>query len=241
MMNRLLPIVVLAAACRAPDSDKTGFRIPEDTAAEPDTAVDAEPVTATIRILDPTNGQGMSGISLTGSGVAATTDASGQADAEISGMSDFEFLLEGEGVLDHVLYGEAQDEDFSLITYVGTEAMSEMVLQMLNLSVSPQSGMLVVGVDTTSWAPVVGAEVRILGQQGTAFVIGSTGMPALGQSIPSGGMGMVSFAGLVQGEVEVEVTAPAGFECAPHPGGAYTQVPIYERTVTVVSVQCTAG
>ena len=95
------------------------------------------------------------------------------------------------------------------------------------------------GVDYTNWAPVAGAEVVLSDESAVAFVLANNGMPSLSNTVPAGGMGMVSFVNVAAGEVSVSVTPPEGVSCHPHPSGqSYDSTPVQSGTVTVVSLQC---
>ena len=119
---------------------------------------------------------------------------------------------------------------------------SNTVLGMLGLSWQSEAGMVVVGADYADWSAVSGAQISVSDSDAQAFVLGAGGMPALGDTIPAGGMGMVSFANVRVGEVSVELTPPDGVSCAPHPGGGgYMTVPVEADTVTVISYRCEGG
>lgn len=236
-MRHPLTFLVLLAACSTSTES-----LQQDSAEENRDTGEApisSPVTASIQVLNPMTGGGMKGIDISGGLEEARTQTGGVADVPVSAGERFELLLESEKILDHLLVGTAGDEDFELITFAGTPSTSEAVLNMLGLTWAPETGMVVVGVDYTNWAPVVGAEVNLSEESAEAFVLANNGMPSLSNTVPAGGMGMVSFVNVAEGPVSVSVTPPEGVTCSPHPSGQnYDSVPVESGKVTVVSLQC---
>jgi hypothetical protein len=233
-MRQKIWILAVIAGCsgtRATDTAAGGDDT-EGTAPDPT-------VMASIQVLDPMDGGGWMGITVTGGADDVQTESGGVADVEVTAEESFSLALTADGILDHVLYGTAGAEDFELITFAGSPSTSSSVLGMLGLSWQPDAGMVVVGADYDDWSAVAGAQVSVSDSDAQAFVLGAGGMPALGDTIPTGGMGMVSFANIRVGEVTVELTPPDGVSCAPHPGGeGYGSVPVLAETVTVISYRC---
>ena len=215
---------------------------------EPDSAADtaetgeaqaAPEVLATVRVLNPMTGSGMKGIAISGGSEEVKTQTGGTAEVLIQANEPFGLRLESEKILDHLLFGTAGDDNFDLITFAGTPSTSDAVLGMLGLAWESETGMVVVGVDYSNWAPVSGAQVSLSADTAPAFVLASNGMPSLSDTVPENGMGMVSFVNVPAGEVSVEVLAPIGVTCSPYPSGEnYDTVPVESSVVTVVSVQC---
>ena len=204
-----------------------------DTGEIEQTAVDAS-----IRVLEPTMGDAMMGVAVSGGQEASETDEDGLANVSVWANTEFELWLQSDAIMDHVLVGTTGEESFELITFAGSQNITDMVFNMLGISWQDQAGILVVGVDYPDWSPVAGAEVSVGDSNSEAFVLAG-GMPSLGNSIPSNGMGMVSFANVREGTTSVTVTPPEGVSCAPYPGGEnYEVVPVYSSVVTVVSVRC---
>ena len=226
-------IGVLMVGCSGTASDEDSGLSTTDSGE-----IEQVPVVASIRVLEPTMGDAMMGVSVSGGISDAETDEDGLATVEVWSNTGFELALQSDAILDHVMVGTAAEESFELITFAGSQNMTDMVFNMLGISWQEQAGILVVGVDYSDWSPVAGAEVSVDDANAEAFVLAG-GMPSLGNSIPSNGMGMVSFANVGEGMVSVTVNPPDGVSCAPYPGGeSYDAVPIYASVVTVVSLRC---
>ena len=226
-----LPTLLAACAGSTEDTAHTG--------SDSGGSVEPTQVLASIQVLDPMDGGGWMGIDVTGGSVDVQTEAGGHAEVEVEAERPFSLGLSADGILDHLLYGTAGTEDFELITFAGSPSTSNTVLGMLGLSWQSEAGMLVIGADYADWSAVAGAQVTISDGDAQPFVLGAGGMPALGDTIPENGMGMVSFANVRVGEVSVTLSPPDGVSCAPHPGGDdYPSVPVSAETVTVISYRC---
>ena len=236
-MRLSLACFSVLAACNTPapsEGQDSGGPLGDSGISEP-----AAPVTATIQVLNPMTGGGMKGIAISGGLEDVSTQTGGAAEVFVAADEAFELLLESDKILDHLLVGTAGSQDFELITFAGTPSTSEAVLGMLGISWAPETGMVVIGVDYSNWAPVVGAQVTLSDSNAESFVLAGNGMPSLSDTIPSGGMGMVSFVNVPAGEVSVEVLPPEGVTCRPHPGGShYDAIPVEPGKVTVASLQC---
>ena len=236
-MRLSLACFSVLAACNTPapsEGQDSGGPLGDSGISEP-----AAPVTATIQVLNPMTGGGMKELR---SRAASRTSARRLEEPprySSPPTRPSELLLESDKILDHLLVGTAGSQDFELITFAGTPSTSEAVLGMLGISWAPETGMVVIGVDYSNWAPVVGAQVTLSDSNAESFVLAGNGMPSLSDTIPSGGMGMVSFVNVPAGEVSVEVLPPEGVTCRPHPGGShYDAIPVEPGKVTVASLQC---
>ncbi len=198
-----------------------------------------EPVLATLDLRNAVTGAGAQGLEVGFPDGAVTTGADGLAAGEIPAWGSFELTVSGEGYVDHVVFGPAGDEDFGFITYVASQAITTQVLAMLGSSWDAGTGFVVVGVDyAADLSPVEGATVSLSADHGEPFVFAGSS-PALGSTIPSGGMGFVSFPSVALGDSEVTVEPPNGVSCVAHPsGGVMPPVPVLADTVTVLAFHC---
>ena len=206
-----------------------------DTSAE---TTESSVVEATFTALDPSTGAGVSGLSVMGADASEITDDDGQATISVEADATFEVRIEGDGLLNHVLVGPAGEEPFNYISFVSTESLYDTVLSMMGLEQQPDTGIVVVGVDYDDLSPVVGAKVSIGNEHDPAFTLGSTG-PQVGDTIPEGAMGMVSFPNVRLGESSVLVEPPDGVLCTAFPGGGQMPYfPVMQKFVTVVQFHC---
>lgn len=209
---------------------------PADQGADPSDMIlpDSEPaadggaggVQATFRLINPATGQGFSGVNVTGPANSSTTDATGRATVSVM-PGVYEVSLEGPGARTHRVWGAAGQSDFEQITYMSPDMITGFVFQSLGLTDDPSMGILVVGLDTPSLAPAVGATASIEGEHGTPFVFAGN-RPTSGQAIPMGGQGFVTFPNVTPGTVRINTTYPNG-TCAAFP--AETD----DRTVEVIA------
>ncbi len=229
MILRLLPALALVGCVAIPMD--SGFRVPHDT-QPPD------PVQATLVLLSATTGSGVADLQVDFADQTVSTASDGKAEGEVASGAPFELPVRGDDYVDHLIFGPAGDNDFSVITYVATESITTQVLNMLGLSWAPGTGFVVVGVDYTDLSPVEGATVSLGASHGQPFVFAS-GYPSPGSVIPPGGMGFVSFPSVEAGTTSVTVQPPGGVSCGAHPsGGEMPAVPVLADTVTVVTYRC---
>ena len=88
------------------------------------------------------------------------------------------------------------------------------------------TGVLVVGIDYDDLSAAAGASASIGAAHDNPWVIGGMG-PAFGNTIPTGGMGMVAFPGVAPGDVSVDVVPPQDASCTAFPGnGEMPEVPV---------------
>ena len=128
-----------------------------------DMSMDALPIQATVRVINPARGSGFSGVTVRSELGEATTDDRGSATVEIA-VGKYELELMAPNARVHRVSGTAQ-EDFEQITYLSPDNITSFVFGSLGLSVDPERGILVVGLDTPSLAPALGgsgAEVALL-------------------------------------------------------------------------------
>ena len=116
------------------------------------------------------------------------------------------------------------------------EMITGFVFGQLGLMDQETKGILVVGLDTPTLAPAVGASAQIDVESDTPFVFaGST--PTGGQEIPSTGQGFVTFPNVTPGEVNIE-TSMANGGCRIFPAEDGVTVTVKAGEVSVVAYTC---
>lgn len=251
MIERLLSLglaVSLCVACGPENTNEGGVL----QLAGPDMAQDATDaavvdvalpvdasstsVQATVRIVNPATGQGFSGVMVTGPSDTATTDGSGRATVGVD-PGAYQISLAAPGARVHRVWGVAGEADFEQITYVSPDMITGFVFGSLGLTDDTTKGILVVGLDTPTLAPAVGAEADIDGVHGTPFVFAGS-RPAAGKVIPMGGQGFVTFPNVDPGMVNITTNYPDG-TCAVFPAETdHDSVEIIGGEVTVIAFTC---
>lgn len=232
MRNLKLLVLLSMGACEKSSSNDSSST---DTGTE---SVESNQVQATFTALDPSTGSGIDGLNVTVGENVLVTDATGQSTVELEADTTFEVRIEGEGFLNHLMVGPAGTNDFNYISFVSSESLYESVLSMMSLVEQPDTGIVVVGVDYDDLSPVVGAKVSIGNEHDPAFTL-SSGGPQVGDIIPEGAMGMVSFPNVKPGESSVLVEPPDGVLCSAFPGGGQMPYfPVMQKFVTVVQFRC---
>ncbi len=229
-MHLAFPLLALLAC--TPD--------PADTAPDTEDSAPPEPetVAADIVLLSATSGTGASGLEVGFPAGDVETEADGSAVGEVEAQAAFSLPIRGEGYVEHLAFGPAGTEDFSFVTFVATESITNQVLGYLGTSWDEGTGFVVVGVDYQDLSAVEGATVSLGAGHGEAFVFGAS-LPSAGQTIPEGGMGAVSFPSVEPGETTVTVEPPEGVTCQAHPGGGdMPLVPVLADTVTIAIFSC---
>lgn len=212
---------------------------PPDTAPPVLDTQPPEPIVANLVLYNAATATGAQGLTVEFPSGPVTTAADGKAAGEIPVGLPFSLAVHGDGYLDHLVFGPAGSEDFSFITYVASQAITSQVLAMLGISWDTGTGFVVVGVDyAADLSPVVGATVSLGAAHGDPFVFAGA-YPALGATIPTGGMGFVSFPSVAVGSTSVTITPPDGVTCVAHPGGEeMPDAPVEADTVTVLAFHC---
>jgi hypothetical protein len=197
------------------------------------------PVLAQLMLYNAATATGAQGLTVQFPDGPVTTEADGKASGEVPAQQAFELSVQGDGYLDHLVFGPAGIADFTFITYVASQAITNQVLSMLGIGWDAGTGFVVVGVDyAADLSPVEGATVSLGSAHGEPFVFAGA-YPSLSDTIPVGGMGFVSFPSVATGSTSVTVQPPDGVSCVAHPGGAeMPDLPVVLDTVTVVAFHC---
>ena len=209
---------------------ETDLSIPESDGGALDT------VMATLRVINPGTGQGFSGVTVSGPNGEAVTDASGQASIAVP-VGAYRVQLDVTGARTHEVWGIAGDFSFQQITYLSSDMITGFVFGSLGLSDNPDKGILVVGLDTPTLAPAVGAEATIDAASDTPFVFAGI-QPSAGNVIPAGGQGFVTFPNVEPGAVRINAEYDQG-ECRVFPAETeLMDVEVIAGQVTVVAFTC---
>ena len=236
---RFFLLGMLATGCgeKTPDSDTPALP-GSDNDLIGDTG-SIETIEATVRILSATSGAGVSDVAVqTTNGESETTSTDGTAMLHVDADSTFALSVQGEGAIDHLLFGPTADADFEFITFLATESLLGTVNSYLGTTTTPDTGIVVVGIDYDDLSPAVGATASLDSGHDGPWVLGST-LPAIDDTVPAGGMGMVAFPNVAPGDVSVSVVPPAGASCTAFPGGGeMPRVPVLMNQVTVVAFHC---
>ena len=115
--------------------------------------------------------------------------------------------------------------------------MTTGVFGSLGLADDPTRGTVVVGLDTPSLAPAVGASASLSSASDAAFIFAGF-TPQAGSTIPAGGQSFVTFPNVEAGPTTITALFPGG-SCAPFPAEAGDpQVVVHPGEVSVVAYIC---
>ncbi len=224
------------------DSGAIGDGNPSNNPTSDDTAAGdpGDSINATMMIRNAMDGTGLEGIAVEAqSGDTALTAADGSATLPINAGGTFQFRVVDDGALEHLVFGPTGEEDFIYMTFLATEAMLQQVNTTLGTISTPETGMIVVGIDYDDLSPAAGATASIGSSHDLSWVFGSSG-PAFGNTIPStGGLGVVVFPNVPPGQAGVTITPPPGATCSAFPGGGQMpKAPVLMNHITVVTFHC---
>ena len=223
------------------DTGAIGDGNPSNNPASDDTATgQGNTVNATLMVLDAMDGSGLAGIEIEApTNETALTATDGSATFSIDSGGTFQFRVQGDSVLEHLIFGPTGNEDFVYMTFLATENLLQQVTTTLGATTAPETGMIVVGIDYDDLSPAAGATASIGSSHDLSWVFASSG-PAYGNTIPStAGLGVVVFPNVPPGQVGVTITPPPGATCSAFPGGGQMpNVPVWMNHVTVVTFHC---
>jgi len=198
-------------------------------------AVETPSLAATIRVLNPARGSGFAGVTVRSSEGEAVTDSSGRATVNIPAGA-YEIELIAPGARTHRVFGVAE-QDFEQITYLSPDNITTFVFSSLGLAADSASGILVVGLDTPSLAPAVGASADIDAPSDNPFVfVGASAAP--GSTIVANAQGFVTFPNVEPGDVSISPSFDAG-ACLVFPSETSDrQVTVRANEVSVIAFTC---
>ena len=206
-----------------------------DVASGPEVTVPVE-TAMTVQLINAATGGAYSGVSVSTGAQQEVTNASGQASVVVT-EGAYRVTLEASDARAHHLFGVAGDAAFTQISYMSPDSVTLGVFGAVGLVDDPARGTLVVGLDTPSLAPAVGASAAIDSASDPAFIFAGFA-PQPGATIPAGGQSFVTFPNVTAGPVEVSASLPGG-ACLPFPArSGDPQIEVYPGEVSVVAYIC---
>ena len=213
-----------------------------DTAAAPSDVTEdagAPPLaetSLTVQLVNAATGGAYKGVFVTAGDQQALTDASGTASVLVP-EGAYHVALDPPDARIHTLYGVAGTEGFVQTSYVSPDSVTTGVFGSLGLADDPTRGTVVVGLDTPSLAPAVGASASLSSASDAAFIFAGFA-PQSGSTIPAGGQSFVTFPNVEAGPTTITALFPGG-SCAPFPAEAGDpQVTVHPGEVSVVAYIC---
>jgi len=236
-MRTLSHWTLLAFLISCTGSDKEGTDSGGDNPDSQDT--DDDTVQATVMVLDPMDGTGLEGVEVEAStGLTETTDGEGATSFQIPSGGTFQFSLQQNGAIDHLVFGPTGTEDFTYLSLLITESMLATVNETLGTPQEDNTGLLMAIIEYDDLHAVVGARASIGVEHGESWTM-IDAAPTLGDTVPEGGRGVVIFPNISPGETSVTVTPPDGVACAAFPGGGQMpNPPVFMNHVTIVTFRC---
>ena len=197
-------------------------------------------VSASIRVVDPSGGNGATGVTVSSEYSEALSDETGVGAVVVLPSTSYEIALSIEGTRTLRVFGIASDTSFEQITYMSPEMITSFVYNSLGLTDDPEKGILVVGLDLPNLAPAVGASAAINLTSDAAFVFAGFSATQT-NTIPAGGQGFVTFPNVEPGLAQITVSYPEGAcQVFPAEAGAL-DVPVAAGEVSVIAYTCRAG
>lgn len=228
----------------SPPNENTSGEIGSGSGGMPSTAMEDcsnrfpdGTVAATLRILNPgLFGAGYSGVNVTSECGTSQTDANGLATVDIS-QGAYAIGLTVGGARKHTVYGVSGPTPFTQITYMSPDFITSSVFGQLNILDDPAKGIVVIGLDTPSLAPAVGASATISGDSGEPFTfVGNS--PTLTNTIAPNGQGFLTFPNVTPGQIRVETSFPNG-SCSVFPSeDGEVDVTVAAGEVSVIAYTC---
>ena len=170
--------------------------------------------TLTVQLVNAATGAPYAGVSVSAADQHATTDASGMASVMVP-QGPYHVALDPPDARTHNLYGVAGAQDFVQTSYVSPDSITAGVFGSLGLTDDATRGIVVVGLDTPTLAPAVGASAALSSASDAPFIFAGF-TPTLGSTIPATGQSFVTFPNVEAGPTTVTALFPEG-SCAPYP------------------------
>ena len=206
-----------------------------DAPAGPEVTPPVE-TTMTVQIINAATGGAYSGVSVSTGEQQEVTSPSGQASVVVT-EGAYRVTLEASDARAHHLFGVAGEAAFTQTSYMSPDSVTLGVFGALGLVDDPTRGTLVVGLDTPTLAPAVGASAAIDSASDPAFIFAGFA-PQSGATIPAGGQSFVTFPNVAAGPVNVSASLPAG-ACLPFPAlSGDPGIEVYPGEVSVVAFIC---
>lgn len=197
------------------------------------------PIDATLRLLSVNNGSPISGISVSSGDSIDTTSDDGRATVSVSSNDTYILRTTDADSMDHLYQGTAGEEAFEVIGFLVNRRTTENVFSAMNVSQSPDKGIVVAALDKPDLSPAGGASALLGDSSEDAFIFGSNGMPANGNTIDEAGSSVVYFPNVEPGVHSLEAIGAEGTTCKAFPAGdsMYT-VSVEADAVSVVVYSC---
>jgi len=194
-------------------------------------------VEASVGLIDAVSGTAPAGAEITFADETVIVEQ-GTAAVDVPSGAPFEILADAPGYSRYHLFGLAGTADFELVSFVSSDSLTSQVMTMLGETLDDSRGILVVGMDTPSLQPAVGASVSIDADSGQPFIFAGQ-VPEHGNEVIEGGSSFVSFPNTSPGPVQLTVTPPDGQACHAYPGpGEMNEIDVHAGDVSVVSYTC---
>ncbi|MEM1031517.1 MAG: hypothetical protein AAGN82_14300 [Myxococcota bacterium] len=196
-------------------------------------------VAATLRIIDPSSGEGFAGVSVQSrvDPAVEVTDDAGRATVSVNVGRGYRVQLDAMDARRHNVFGVATADPFEQITFMSPDAVTTAVFGALGLTDDGGRGILVVGLDLPSLAPALGATASIDAAADAPFIF-VNGMPAAGSELVPGAQGFVTFPNVAPGMVTITTTFPDG-ACRVFPAETQAnQVEVIAGEVSVMAFTC---
>jgi hypothetical protein len=135
--------------------------------------------------------------------------------------------------------GTAGEEAFEVVGLLVSRRATESVFSAMNISQSPDKGIVVAALDEPDLSPAGGASALLNNSSEGAFIFGSDGMPANGNVIDEVGSSFVYFPNVEPGSQSLEAIGVSGTTCNAFPAGdsVYT-VNVEADAVSIVVFTC---
>ena len=212
-----------------------------DTGSNQGTETGDETVQATLLVLNPLDDSEFEGVEVESpAGLTDNTDSEGTVSFPLEASGTFQFSLQKDGAIDHLIFGPTGSEDFTYLAFLATDDLLAMVNGALGTSQEDGTGSVVVIIDYDNLEAVVGARASIGSDHSESWIMTDTG-PTFGDTIPEDGNGVIVFPNIFPGETSVAVDPPDGVACSAFPGGGQMpNPPVFMNHVTVVTFHCRA-
>ena len=203
------------------------------------TAVEAPPIDATLMLLSVNSGSPVPGISVSSGDSTDTTGDDGRATVSVSSNAAYTLRTASDDSMDHLYQGTAGNEEFEVVGLLVSRRATESVFSSMNVSQSPDKGIIVAALDEPDLTPAGGASALLDNSSEGAFIFGSDGMPASGNIIDEVGSSFVYFPNVEPGTRSLEAIGASGTTCGAFPAGdSVYSVNVEADAVSIVVFTC---
>ena len=197
------------------------------------------PINGTLRLLSAESGSPIPGIAVSAEDSTDVTGDDGRATVTVAANSTYTLRASESDSMDHLYQGVSGEDDFEVIGFFVNRRSTETVFSFMNVSQSPDKGIVVAALDEPDLSPAGGASALLNNSSDGAFIFGSNGMPASGNVIDEVGSSVVYFPNVDPGVHELEAFGAEGTVCSSYPAGQSTYtVNVEADAVSVVVFSC---